>query len=77
MAEKDVPKHGTGSNYALQLLYEVNTLPLQDLDSVFSLFCASKEDVVKGLTIPGAAEALNAKQTAFVFQVINRSLGIV
>lgn len=57
MAEKEVPKHGTGSNRALQLLYRVNTLPLQDLDSVCSSFCASKEDVLKGLPIPGTAEA--------------------
>ncbi|KAL7916961.1 hypothetical protein ACQKWADRAFT_120548 [Trichoderma austrokoningii] len=67
--------HSTGSSCALQLLYRVNTLPLRDLESVCSFFCASREEVLDSLTIPGTAEALNAAQTAFVFQVISRSLG--
>lgn len=73
-AEGDAPRHGTGSSRALQLLYRVNTLPLRDLDSACSFFCASREDIHEGLAVPGTAEALNTAQLAFIFQVISRSL---
>lgn len=67
-------QESSGTVATLELLYQINTLPPDDLDGICAFFCATPTEIKSGFVVPGTGQSLALPQLAFVFQFIKKSL---
>ncbi|KAK4060177.1 uncharacterized protein Triagg1_10875 [Trichoderma aggressivum f. europaeum] len=68
-------QESSGTVATLELLYQTNTLPPDELDGICAFFCATPTEIESGFVVPGTGQSLALPQLAFVFQFIKKSLG--
>ncbi|KAL7940329.1 hypothetical protein V8C42DRAFT_244053 [Trichoderma barbatum] len=68
-------QQGGGTGATLQMLYQINALPPDELDGICAFFRTTPAEIESGFVIPGTIQALTTPQLAFVFQFVKKSLG--